>query len=206
MTNASTPVPKCRRCRDTGVVRRNGWPRECSCKRAPKVPGPRAATHEGECGVCERRYTISKVGEQLALHGYARPGDGYIIGECPGRDKLPVERSVVTLEIALRYAQETIASHEFDIMRLRSGQVTEVTYRKRNWQVRNGDAPDAYKVFTIKKGDARDIFNGIPSFDERVDTLVHQHENIVKHARMAEKRALDRIATWQPTEPTPIKR
>jgi hypothetical protein len=50
-----------------------------------------AATHIGNCQVCEHDQKLR--GDKLVLHGYERPGHGFIVGDCPGVGELPYELS-----------------------------------------------------------------------------------------------------------------
>src|SRR5688572_13524603 len=97
----------CRLCKGTGMRRTLGGMRRCRCTPAPpkRDRGPRAATHEGECGFCEGRLSVGRVDGLLALHGFQRPGTGWIVGECPGRRHPPVERSTATLELLRDFAR-----------------------------------------------------------------------------------------------------
>lgn len=70
---------------------------------------------EGTCQICEGRQIVTK--GKLVLHGYDRPGDGYINGRCYGVGHLPFEVScdalkswVVVLASRLTNRQEVLAA------------------------------------------------------------------------------------------------
>jgi len=54
---------------------------------------PADARYTGTCQACFGTYVVKRHGRKLTvvLHGYERPGSGYIVGECPGRDEEPFE-------------------------------------------------------------------------------------------------------------------
>ena len=50
----------------------------------------------GTCQVCGGEQVVDNDGKgRIVLHGYDRPGDGFIRGQCPGRGELPAEVSIV---------------------------------------------------------------------------------------------------------------
>lgn len=67
----------------------------------------RTRDNTGTCGVCFRNIKIIRKGEHtfMALHGYNRPGDGFIVGRCPGGDHAPYELSAEATKRVLKDAQ-----------------------------------------------------------------------------------------------------
>lgn len=199
--------PVCPRCKGTGqrrVMSRSGY-RRCSCTPAPeKKRGPRAATHEGECGFCERRFSIGRSDERLALHGFQRPGTGWLIGACPGENKRPVELSTETLELlraaAAHHAEgaETFAAH------LRSGTVAELLFDLRrpgfHSLPRTATHSERFETVTVRPGDKADYIRGLPSFNDLLGQRLRNAEREGRHARELEARAVSRITTWKLAE------
>lgn len=70
----------------------------------------------GTCGVCLKAIKVPN--NLLALHGYSRPGYGYIQGRCPGSGHLPWEVSPITGEIARDYFQGLMNQLSKDIQKL----------------------------------------------------------------------------------------
>jgi len=68
----------------------------------------------GECQICQRTHKLR--GKLLVLHGYQRPGHGYITGECPGVGFEPYElscaRCVSFLDWLLKKVETTNARHD----------------------------------------------------------------------------------------------
>lgn len=85
-------------------------------------------THTGTCGVCEQNVKMTKGTEKLVHHGYQRPGDGYIRGDCFGvaypPHELAPDAARAFLSIALRPA---LAGAQQYLFNLETGKVTELS-------------------------------------------------------------------------------
>lgn len=56
----------------------------------------------GTCGFCERKgFTLDDLG-RLSKHGYRRPGDGFLVGSCPGSHRKCLELSPETLDLFIQ--------------------------------------------------------------------------------------------------------
>lgn len=210
MTSATTW--KCNLCRDSGF-RTRGWKhRRCACNPAPsKERGPRAATHEGECGVCERRFSVGLMSGRLALHGFRRPGHGWgLVGACPGENRQPVEISTETLDLL-----RSIATKRADLMaetleRLRSPELSELKFERRradSWNLpKTAGYSQLYEIITIPRGAAGDHREGLPAFAELLDRRIHEVQRDLLHAREVAARAERRIAAWAPAELRALER
>jgi len=64
-------------------------------------------TTTGECQICEGRYKVQR--GAIALHGYERPGFGFITGRCWGAGQLPYEQSCDALHPYLKMLNERMA-------------------------------------------------------------------------------------------------
>jgi hypothetical protein len=62
----------------------------------------------GECQICEQIQKLRK--KELVLHGYKRPGHGYIVGDCPGVGHPPYELSCERCEVFRDRAIEELES------------------------------------------------------------------------------------------------
>jgi hypothetical protein len=64
-------------------------------ERAGKVAKPRTGDNLGTCPVCGhiQKLKSAAAGRGLVLHGYQRPGHGFIVGDCPGTGYPPIEAS-----------------------------------------------------------------------------------------------------------------
>jgi hypothetical protein len=66
--------------------------------------------HRGHCQFCGNSQVVQD--GVMVLHGYTRPGDGYIFNECPCVGRSPLEVSQVLTEDYLKNARETLAMVE----------------------------------------------------------------------------------------------
>lgn len=67
--------------------------------------------HRGHCQFCGNSQVVDESGV-MVLHGYTRPGDGYIFNECPCVGSRPLETSQTLTEDYLKSARETLAMIE----------------------------------------------------------------------------------------------
>jgi len=206
MNNEATK--QCRLCRGSGSRMTMAGLRRCKCTPAPaKVRGPNSATHEGECGVCERWFSLGLENERLALHGFARPGYGWLVGKCPGENRLPVERSKETIEILRAVAVRRAEGAAATLVELRAPGLQELMYEHRrpgSYNLpRTASYADLFEVVTIVRGSAADFQRGLPSFDDLLARRIRETEAIANHARECVQRADDRLAAWQPKDPRP---
>jgi hypothetical protein len=98
----------------------------------------------GTCQACFGEFVVHpKTGKLLVvLHGYKRPGDGYIIGECPGRNEEPFEIAKDITEKFLSWNKTALIGLKESLHRAKSGQVTSLHIeiedrtkpRDRNWR------------------------------------------------------------------------
>jgi len=88
------------------------------------------AREVGNCQICEGDQKLH--GGLMVHHGYRRPGDGYIVGDCPGVGAPPYEVSCDLVRIYLGSYRGKLADAQARLVRLASGQVgylTETTFR-----------------------------------------------------------------------------
>lgn len=79
----------------------------------------------GNCQFCERDQKLHK--RTMVHHGYERPGDGWIHGDCPGVKCAPYELSCDDLKAYLPRLRDALVGHRAWLARLVSGAVHEMT-------------------------------------------------------------------------------
>lgn len=148
------------------------------------------ADSEGTCGVCERHHKVRD--QKVVLHGYQRPGDGYITGRCFGEAMLAWE---ISAEPAGRFLAEvlrpSLASTEVRLAEFYGGLVTSLPREKRPLT-----AKPEYESITPGHGDWPAVF---------------KHEQAKVFARYQHYQGLvarfeARIAAWQPAQLAPVAR
>jgi hypothetical protein len=70
----------------------------------------RTRENTGTCAVCFRNIKLIRKGESavMALHGYNRPGHGYIVGRCWGGEHPPYELSCEATKLILKHADDIV--------------------------------------------------------------------------------------------------
>jgi hypothetical protein len=84
-----------------------------------------AKTILGSCPICEREIAVRVVAGcyELVHHGYRRPGDGQIYGDCFGVGYAPYERSVAVCEAYKTLKQAGVPALEARLAKLEGGEV-----------------------------------------------------------------------------------
>lgn len=146
------------------------------------------AGRDGECQICQRRFLLDSRGN-LVLHGYQRPGHGYIVGDCFGVGYPPWEVSSDRL------------AEWIELLKTRSAQLAQEATRTAKLttiDVNRGSERNP-KFVTLSKGDPPGYDNrGRLSFEDelakRVSDLKQQSKALADDA----KRETQRLKTWKP--------
>jgi hypothetical protein len=147
-------------------------------RRYGRASGDTVTRQVGECQICE--HTQKLQGGRLVLHGYKRPGEGHVYGDCPGTGAEPYEVSCDAIKSYQRsLIERTLPSLEARIADIDSGKVTKVT-RVGTW------------------GGAKDYAVGDPGFERALQDNRHDVENQISNVKHEIKRAERRIAAWAP--------
>jgi hypothetical protein len=75
----------------------------------------------GECQICEGQFKVQD--GRVVLHGYKRPGHGYIVGECMGRNEAPYELSCEAIPPWLRACESNMMNVARYLDDLKSGKL-----------------------------------------------------------------------------------
>jgi hypothetical protein len=88
----------------------------------------RTRENTGTCGACFRNIKLVRKGDDvvlMALHGYNRPGHGYVIGKCWGGEHEPYELGTSATKKMWEAGDARVASIEKYIQHLQSPTLTE---------------------------------------------------------------------------------
>ena len=151
----------------------------------PEVAARKAAVaasragRDGECQICQRRHILDSRGN-LVLHGYQRPGHGYIVGDCFGVGYPPWEVSSDRL------------AEWIELLKKRSKQANE-------------DAVKASKLtnITINRGSDRNprmvtLTKGEAGFEAEIEKRVRNLKQQAQWMADDAKRETQRLRTWKP--------
>jgi hypothetical protein len=149
----------------------------------------------GTCAVCARFIKIQK--GVFVHHGYKRPGDGQILGDCFAVGMTPHEVSSSTAEAYRDSMTAYIARQEAE--KAFFEQATELYYTY-TYTVYHGDSRET-KVgsATIKEGDPFRVVdsNGIPSFVEHKKNKIREAERQIEGATREVARMTQLIDSWK---------
>lgn len=147
------------------------------------VPMTMATRYVGTCSVCEREQRVRK--GLMVLHGYVRPGHGWIQGSCPGTGWPPYEISAAGTQNYRRMTEVSLRQQEDLLERDESGRTTsiEVEVGKSAW--RAGE----FKTLTAQDG---------PAFTRAVERRIAHTQYEIRKRLSEIERATQLIMRWQP--------
>lgn len=133
----------------------------------------------GFCAYCERDIKLTPDG-RLVHHGYQRPGDGAIHGDCRLVHAAPFEVSAEPLRPILADVREALATERAYLDRLVAGEVHHLTRRFREWR-----GPSGVATFSRFVSDRY-------VFDTEERNAIHASKGNVAHLA----REIDRLTRW----------
>lgn len=179
---------------------------QVDCLRCSKIGGftPKAKKgSDNPGGTCQVCFAVQRVVHGTeALHGYNRPGVGYIFGQCPGSQHLPFEKDCTLTKAHLARLETILVEKKAYLGELQAGKVMSVMV-----PVEMKDR--TRKPFTINKGDERryDVpgvrFNALPSFDEVLRREVAQVEGSIRYLELDIASLKKALAGWSVKELLP---
>lgn len=155
----------------------------------------------GICQCCFREQVTKtlKNGEslRLVLHGYERPGSGYIIGDCSGHGYAPYEISCERTKEYKAILEAMIVRRRADLAKL--PHAASLTIQVKDYdQDRYGRA---VKVITIGRDwcgdDARHFGAPYDTFERRLKLAIANLESEIRHIEFDMKMLAQKIAEWK---------
>ena len=136
----------------------------------------------GTCQICEREHKL--LSGKVVHHGYQRPGDGEIHGDCFGVGHAPYELSCECLKAYREWLIGQLeAAHEF-LGRLTKGEVTELYAKQRD--------EHTWKTSLVK------ITPATPSWAQELKARIWQTQNKIRGLEQESQRVSARIDGWKP--------
>lgn len=138
----------------------------------------------GTCPVCEHQQKITPRGA-MVLHGYRRPGDGSIEGDCFGVGLPPYE---VSSEGCVKY-QDVLVTW-----------IQSATDNLRRLEARPEEMTSYSKVtrkISVFQRDSED-FNDLRQYEYLLQSAIHQAQYTLHELERARKRMIKLIADWAP--------
>lgn len=180
---------------------------EINTELTPMIPAAPVDTREpnaGMCMICGAPYKIDRAGN-LVLHGYQRPGHGWIEGRCWSVGLKPWEKSneqMVRYRPAVVNAERTARAY---LARLQSGEVDSfpitVSDMTKPYDMRTYSRPQINIV--VRRGDEakqahRDGYDA-PSYARKLQIEISNTEREVEMAVRELARVDDLLAGWAET-------
>lgn len=156
-------------------------------EKARKKIVDRNIDNTGTCPVCFGNFKLtpkSKEGTErdlpgMILHGYKRPGQGYIIGNCFGQDWPPFELSCAGTKAWREVLLRMEKGQEASVARLKSGEVEEV-----------GDPYDPRK--TVKKNEVSAF-----EWERALKSVLEKAQTKLTLIQMDLKKMTKAISSWE---------
>lgn len=160
---------------------------------------PASTTPEGTCQCCFRTdLKVKTPGDALdkpgkvSLHGYERPGEGYIVGKCWGESELPYEQSCEVTKKFLQHVKDAITNMQTALANLEADRVETLTHI-----VRKGRGVD---IIEVKKGAAwvgiPRAPGSIPSFEVLRQEAIEKTKRDLHMAQMRRDFLQEKVDTW----------
>lgn len=137
----------------------------------------------GTCQICEREHKLHN--GTIVHHGYKRPGDGEIHGDCFGVGHAPYETSCEQLKVYVALlTQDLEKAHDF-LAQLTNGSVTELFVTHRD--------VSTWKNTTIK------VTSDSPNWTTHIQSRIWGMQSKIRLLEGEQSRTTRRIQDWKPT-------
>lgn len=149
----------------------------------------------GTCQICEHRQKLEKRKGahetlQLVHHGYRRPGDGSIHGDCFGVKYEPYETATDGCTDYFRYAQDRQQALTQHLKKLESGEFRTLSImvfkgfrQQHEWRTVSADSEDPKERY---------------DFERELESLIRRTRSDIGGWKHEEERMVARIAAWPP--------
>lgn len=168
--------------------------------------------YEGTCAVCEGRYRTQQKNGKWAMvhHGYRRPGDGVIHGDCFAVGREPYEISCDATRDYRAEMTNLLESIQRSLDRLRTGQTTELWHeftltiqgpslRSEHWLRVVREA----RLLRVTSQEVTPEWQQL--WQQAVEDTISATELRIKFCRGEIDRCNRLIDAWQPRELTPVE-
>ena len=159
-------------------------------------------------GTCQACFLVQKLPNgKISLHGYERPGYGYIIGDCEGSYRLPYEQSC---EVTKTVLQGYLTLKKMLIDKLEKYKSLPDIIEHEMYVYHN--SVKAVKKIEVRKGsdisyfkDDDGTFHIIPSYNDVLKQRIYETERDIKYAEDRISFLQGKIDQWKPTDLLPLE-
>lgn len=141
----------------------------------------------GTCQACFGEFKVNENSHHIVLHGYKRPGDGYIIGNCRGTDHLPFEYGYeLTKEIIDDHLGIALRRDQY-LAKLKAGEVTEIRRMEREYDRETQRYKNVLNTYTPDS----------ENWDWMVKTEIARTEGDIDHHTRVARFLQAKVDAWQ---------
>ena len=167
---------------EDAVNARLGLPKHVKASERPRIPV--GGQTIGTCAICMREQVVRN--GKMVLHGYQRPGYGWVVGNCFGTGRDPYEVSAEACAAYIPVLQGIKERSQRYLSALKAGEVTKFTEPKRNYRTGRDES------IVIEKGDKR--------FPEKLRLAIRDTESQIGQIDGDIAEMNKRIQAWKPGE------
>lgn len=165
---------------EAAVNAKLGLPKHLKASERPRVPV--GGQTIGTCAICTHQQVVRN--GAMVLHGYQRPGHGYVIGNCFGTDHEPYEVSAKACIAYVPVLEGHKANYEHRLADLKAGKITLFSSSKRNYRTGRDEQ------IVVRQGD--------PQFANRLKAEIAGTEQQIKFIKSDIAVMQKRITDWKP--------
>lgn len=182
-----------------------------TCLKCAKILGvtpaakPVSKNRNGTCQCCFAEQKVSKGGGKLmALHGYLRPGHGYIQGRCRGENEVPFEVSCEQTKVFRQELQEMQAILEKHLSQLMNDEILSLVASVETAEREPGTYHNRMTSMSVARGTPAQQNPHFPtspwikidSFEQLVKKEVSKTEMQIRHLGLDIKTLSEKIDSW----------
>ncbi len=144
----------------------------------------------GVCQCCFGEYKVSD-NKLIVLHGYRRPGIGYIQGSCAGVDHQPFEYDCALTKEIIRQHRAHVAGVQAWVQSFQAGKITTLT---RRWTEYKDDG--AWNYSTVEREE--EIGPDSPHWEKEARKALAQAEFDIRYVTRIADEFQARVDAWEP--------
>lgn len=142
----------------------------------------------GNCQLCEADQKLHQ--GRMVHHGYQRPGDGYIVGDCPGVHQEPYEVSCEAIKSYKVSLEQKLVSTEKSLARHQNNEITAMTV------TRVQDHRIGHRNLIVEEYQV--CVTSPYLWNNEMRDRIYEHERDISALKREIDRCTRRIAAWKP--------
>lgn len=176
----------------------------------------------GTCQVCFNKQKIRN--DRLVLHGYTRPGDGFLHGDCSGSNEFPYEEDCQLTKRILEMVESHLTELEKHLTKLKNHEIKDLDYGYvigikyvlvKGYNGNFKRPVEETKIVKVHIGDPEksappDVLHtyaylGIPSYESLLQREIFDYEKRIQMTKRDVAFFKDKVNSWKATPLTPVE-